>query len=109
MCGLLNTWTKSWSPAATERLLDSMKRQPPWRRHFASGLDVSEGSHTDQILLGSKGKGSPGERAWSILKAMRFELWNHEMEKFTHPNMTQEQMLDGKNLAEWANHATEVS
>jgi hypothetical protein len=105
--GLLNTWSKSWSPAATERLLDSMKRQPLFDTALRSGLDVGERSHTDQVLLGSKGKGSSGERAWSILKAMRFELWNHEMEKFIKPGMTQEQVLDvGKNLAEWANHAT---
>ena len=38
---------------------------------------------------------------------MRFELWNYEMEKYIKPSMTQEQVLDvGKNLAEWANHAT---
>ena len=105
--GLLNTWTKSWSPAATERLLDSMKRQPLFDTALRSGLDVSEGSHTDQVLFFKKGKGSPGERAWSILKAMRFELWNHEMEKYVKPGMAQAEVLDvGKNLAEWANHAT---
>ena len=105
--GLLNTWTKSWSPAATERLLDSMRRQPLFDTALRSGLDIGEGSHTDQILLGSKGKGSPGERAWSILKAMRFELWNHEMEKYVKPNMSQTEVVEiGKNLAEWANHAT---
>lgn len=107
MKGLMNTWTKSWSPAATERLLDTMKRQPLFDTALRSGLDIGEGSHTDQILLAGKGKGSPGERAWSILKAMRFELWNHEMEKYIKPGMSQTDTLDvGKNLAEWANHAT---
>lgn len=105
MRGLLNTWTKSWSPAKTERLLDAMKRQPLFDTALRSGLDVSERSPTDQILLGKKG--SPGQRAWSILKAMRFELWNHEMQRRTNPSMPQEQVLEiGKNLAEWANHAT---
>jgi hypothetical protein len=107
MRGLLNTWSKSWSSAATERLLDSMRRQPLFDTALRSGLDIGERSHTDQILFASKGKGSIGERAWSILKAMRFELWNHEMEKYTNPKMPQEQVLEiGKNLAEWANHAT---
>ena len=84
-----------------------MRRQPLFDTALRSGLDIGEGSHTDQVLLASKGKGSPGERAWSILKAMRFELWNHEMEKYVKPSMTQAEVLDvGKNLAEWANHAT---
>lgn len=103
MRGLLNTWTKFWSPVKTERLLDTMKRQPLFDTGLRSGLDVSERSHTDQILLGS----GAGQRAWSILKAMRFELWNHEMQRHTNPSMSQEQVLEiGKNLAEWANHAT---
>jgi hypothetical protein len=117
--GLLNTWTKSWSPAATERLLDSMKRQPLFDTAFRSKLDVSEfdpalrsqldvderAHRTDQILR--TGKGSQSERAWSILTAMRFELWNHEMQKYIKPDMSQAEVLDiGKNLAEWANHAT---
>ena len=56
MKGVLNTWTKSWSPAATERLLDSMKRQPLFDTALRSGLDVSEGSHTDQILFPARAK-----------------------------------------------------
>jgi len=103
--GLLDTWTKSWSPAATERLLNNMKRQPLWDTAIRSGLDVGENSHPSGIL--GKGAGGPAARAWSILGALRFELWNREMERFTKPGMSREEVLDiGKNLAEWANHAT---
>jgi hypothetical protein len=46
-------------------------------------------------------------RAWDILTTMRYDLWNHEMQKFIKPGMSQADVLDiGKNLADWANHAT---
>jgi hypothetical protein len=104
MRGFLNTWTKSWSPAAAERMLDTMKRQPLFDTALRSGLDIGERSHLNESFTR---KSTMGSRAWSALTAMRFELWNNEMQKFTKPSMTQEQVLDvGKNLAEWANHAT---
>jgi hypothetical protein len=103
--GLLDTWSKSWSPAATERLLNNMKRQPRWDLGLRSGLDVGENSHPSGILSG--GAKGPAARAWSILGALRFELWNREMDRYVKPGMSHEQVLDiGKNLAEWANHAT---
>lgn len=106
--GLFRTWFKSWSPAATERIMDAMKRQPLFDTALRAGLDVGERSRRTDLINPSKGgKGSPSERAWSILSVMRFELWNHEMEKFIKPNMTEGQILEiGQNLAEWANHAT---
>jgi hypothetical protein len=104
--GAFNTWTKSWSPAAAERLLDSMKRNPLWDTALRSGLDIGERSRAGNLVALS-GKGSISERAWSMLTAMRFELWNHEMQRWLKPDMSREQVLDiGKNLAEWANHAT---
>lgn len=109
--GLFNTWTKSFgknAKAETERLLDTMKRHPLFDTALRSGLDVGDRAHrTDLVNPNKKGKGSPSERAWSILSVMRFELWNHEMEKFIKPNMTEGQILEiGQNLGEWANHAT---
>jgi hypothetical protein len=104
--GLMNTYTKSWSKAATERLLDTMKRQPLFDTALRSGLDVGERAHRTD-LVNRTAKGSPSERAWSILTTMRFELWNHEMEKYIKPGMSEPQVLEiGKNMAEWANHAT---
>jgi hypothetical protein len=106
MRGVLNTWTKSWSASATERFLDSLKRQPLFDTALRSGLDVGERSSAGN-LVGKTGKGSVSERAWSMLTAMRYELWSHEMEKYLQPGMSQADTLDiGKNLAEWANHAT---
>jgi hypothetical protein len=106
MRGFLNTWTKSWSPAAAERMMDSMKRQPLFDTALRSGLDVGERA-TRGDLVTQTGKGSTSERAWSALTAMRYELWDHEMQKYVKPGMSQAQVLDiGRNLAEWANHAT---
>src|SRR5262249_52481733 len=86
--------------------LDSMRREPLFDTALRSGLDVGARSHAGN-LVSPTAKGSVSERAWSMLTAMRFELWNREMQKYIKPNMTQEQVLDiGKNLAEWANHAT---
>jgi hypothetical protein len=104
MRGFLNTWSKSWSPAATERMLDSMKRQPLFDTALRSGLDIGERSELNEAFVMKR---SMGARAWSALTAMRFELWNNEIQKYVKPGMSQEQVLDvGKNLAEWANHAT---
>jgi hypothetical protein len=42
-----------------------------------------------------------------MLTVMRYELWESQMHKFLKPEMTPEETLEvGKNLAEWANHAT---
>jgi hypothetical protein len=104
MRGFLNTWTKAGSPAATERMLDGMKRQPLFDTALRAGLDVGERSDLNEAFVN---KSTMGSRAWSALTVMRYELWDHEMQKYAKPNMTQEQVLDvGKNLAEWANHAT---
>src|SRR5262249_38782602 len=91
--GLLNTWSKSWSPAACEGLLEGMKRQPLWDTALRSGLDVGEKSRAGNLVTAT-GKGSVSERAWSILSAMRFELWNHEMQKFIKPGMSEADVLD---------------
>jgi hypothetical protein len=83
-----------------------MKRNPLWDTALRSGLDIGERSRAGNLVAPS-GKGSVSERAWSMLTTMRFELWNHEMQRWLKPGMSQEQVLDiGRNLAEWANHAT---
>jgi hypothetical protein len=103
--GVFNTWSKSWSPAATERVLDVMKRNPLYTTALRSGLDVGEKSHPSGLI--TRWYNGPAKRAWDILTTMRFELWRGQMEKFIKPDMSQEQVLDvGKNLADWANHAT---
>ena len=105
--GLFNTYTKATvSKAATERLLDSMRRSPLFDTALRSGLDVGARSHAGN-LINRPAKGGMSTRAWDVLTTMRFELWNHAMEKHIEPRMSQAEVLDiGKNLAEWANHAT---
>ena len=104
--GLMNTWSKSGSAEKTERLIDTMKRQPRFDTALRSGLDVGDRAHRSDLVNPNK-KGSQSERAWSILSAMRFELWDKAMEKHTTPSMTERETVEiGKHLAEWANHAT---
>jgi hypothetical protein len=46
-------------------------------------------------------------RAWDMLTVMRFELWKKQVGKYLKPGMSEAEALDiGKNLADWANHAT---
>jgi hypothetical protein len=103
--GVIDTY-RSLSPAASERLLDTMKRQPLYDTALRSGLDVGEKSHAGNLVMPGK-KGSVSERAWSALTVLRYNLWDHEMQKWVKPAMSQADVLDiGKNLANWANHAT---
>jgi hypothetical protein len=105
--GLFNTYTKATvSKAATERLMDSMRRSPLFDTALRSGLDVGARSHAGN-LINRPAKGGMSTRAWDVLTSMRYELWDRAMQKFVKPGMSQEEVLDvGKNLAEWANHAT---
>jgi hypothetical protein len=104
--GLINTYSKSFSKAGTERLLDSMRRSPRYDLALRSGLDVGARSHAGN-LVNRAAKGSQSTRAWDILTTMRFQLWDRAMDKHIDPKMSQAEQLDiGKNLAEWANHAT---
>lgn len=100
-----NVWTKSLSKAQTERVVSAMERQPRYTLSRRSGLDAGPGSHPSGII--NRTFGGASNRAWDLLKVMRFELWDKEMQKFIKPGMSSEEVLDiGKNLADWANHAT---
>jgi len=104
--GLINTYAKSFSKAGTERLLDSMRRSPRYDLALRSGLDVGARSHAGN-LVNRAAKGSQSTRAWDVLTTMRFQLWDRAMDKHIDPGMEHAEQLDiGKNLAEWANHAT---
>jgi hypothetical protein len=105
--GLFNTYSKSFSSAGTERLLDAMRRDPLYNMALRSGLDVGAKSHAGN-LVNRPVKGNQSTRAWDILTTMRFDLWNQAMQKYIKPGqMNEAEILDyGKNMAEWANHAT---
>jgi len=105
--GLFNTYTKATvNRAATERLLDTMRRSPLFDTALRSGLDVSARAHAGN-WINRPATGSVSTRAWDVLTTMRYELWDRAMQKFTNPTMSQAETLEvGKQLAEWANHAT---
>lgn len=101
--GFFNTYTKFWDPVATERMMDVMRRQKLFDTGLRSGLDLNE--HMSNLAGGKKGAWS--DNAWKALIAMRYQLWDNEMQKYIHPGMSEaEQVEIGKNLAAWANHAT---
>jgi hypothetical protein len=117
--GLRDAYTKSFSAARVERMMDAMRRDPLFDTAVRSKLDVSgksagffsphstEGAAWNLWARVNKLSQAQGERAWQVLTAMRYDLWNREMQKWIKPGMSQEQVLDiGKNLASWANHAT---
>ena len=90
--------------AAVEQMTDTMKRNPLYDLALYSKLKVGEGSRVGNV---GSAKGGPSERAWSIIKTTRFELWENEMKKAMRPGMTEDdKMALGKGLAEIANHAT---
>ena len=82
MRGFLNTWTKSWpgQEAAFEQMMNGMKKSELYDIALRSGLDVGDRSEHNEAFVK---KTSMGSRAWSALTVMRFELWNHQMEKYT--------------------------
>lgn len=108
--GVRDTYAKTWKGGDTERLVTNMKRANLFDTGLRCGLDVGDKSHGADLIS------RPGDshkwwnmapRAWDVLKTVRFNLWNQQMEKHIHPGMSEEEILDyGKNLAEWANHAT---
>jgi hypothetical protein len=103
---LLRTWTKSGSAAATGIELSKMKKSELFDMAIRSKLDVLD--KADETNLFSKvDPFGISKNAWALLKVMRYELWKSQMKKFIKPGMTNEAKLEiGKNLAEWANHAT---
>src|SRR6266403_1323444 len=101
-----DTDRKSFSKAGTERWVESMSRAPRFNLSLRSGLDVGAKSHGGDLLSRPQ-KGDPSSRAWDILKTLRFKLWDQQMDKHTKPTMSEAETLEiGKNIADWANHAT---
>lgn len=114
---LKNTWTKTGDPfgitserakVQTEYILHNMEKDPMFNMAINSGVDLSPKAHaSDLVNLGNKG--SQSERAWSMLKVLRFELWKNDMEKLLakYPELSSDEQLElGKHLATMANHST---
>lgn len=125
--GALKTYRAAGSSAYAARAVSALAHEPLYDLAIRSGVDVGPKSHPVGLISegGFLGKLSekapkwiglgPGKegylhaaaRAWDMLTVMRFELWKKQMGKFLKPDMTEAEALDiGKNLGEWANHAT---
>ena len=105
MRGVFNTYSGAYNPAFHERIMNNMQRQPRYEMAIRSGLDVGPKSYASGLISRIGGRSS--ERAWDMLTTMRYDLWDRQMQKFLKPEMTKEEQVElGKNLADWANHAT---
>jgi hypothetical protein len=103
--GIRDTYGGAFNPAFHARVMASMEQKPLFTTALRSGLDVGPKTHDSGLISGFLGRSS--QRAWDMLKAMRYELWEKQMDKHMKPDMSNEEVLDlGKNLAGWANHAT---
>jgi hypothetical protein len=91
--------------ASVEQMLSKMKQNDLYDLALYSKLEVGERSRLGN--LGPDKISSSSERAWSIIKTTRFELWEKLMNRAMKPGMSEEDKLAlGKGLAEIANHAT---
>jgi hypothetical protein len=103
--GIKNTYGGAFDPATHARVMAAMENHPLFRMASESGLDVGAKSHESGLISGwLKGQ---SQRAWDMLKVMRFELWQRQMNKHMEPGMSHQQAVEmGKSIAGWANHAT---
>jgi hypothetical protein len=103
--GALKSYKGAFSKSFTEQALGAVRRDPLYDTALRSGVDVGPKSHPSGLI--SRTYTGPASRAWDMLTVMRFELWKKQMGKFVKPGMGEPEINEiGKNLAEWANHAT---
>jgi len=103
--GVLRTYRGAFSKGYTGRILAGMESDPMFDTAIRSGVDAGAKSHPSGLI--SRSYHGPAQRAWDMLTVMRFELWKKQMGKYIKPGMSEAEVLDiGKNLADWANHAT---
>ena len=103
--GALKTYRGAFDKAYTGRILSQMEADERFDLGLRSGVDMGTQSHPAGLI--SRYYHGPAQRAWDLLTSMRFELWKKAMDRHVKPGMSNAEVLDiGKNLAEWANHAT---
>src|SRR5258708_37102670 len=103
--GFNQTYHGFVSEAFTGRMLSDMQNKPLYNTALRSELDAGEKSMPSGIL--SKFSHGGSKRAWDMLTVMRYNLWEKQMQKYITPDMSEAEVLDyGKNMADWANHAT---
>jgi hypothetical protein len=108
--GALKTYRAAGSSAYAGRAVSALAHEPLYDLAIRSGVDVGPKSHPTGLISNTGNKTGylgAAARAWDMLTVMRFELWKKQMGKYLRPDMSEAQALDiGKNLGEWANHAT---
>lgn len=108
--GALRTYRAAGSSAYAGRMLNTISKRSLYDLALSSGVDVGPKSLPVGLISNTGGKTGflgAAARAWDMLTVMRYELWEKQMGKYIKPGMTDAEMLDiGKNLADWANHAT---
>lgn len=108
--GTLRTYRSAGSSAYAARALNQLHADPMYETAIRAGVDVGPKSHPAGLISNTgvkTGYLGAAARAWDMLTVMRFELWKKQVGKFIKPGMSEAEVLDiGKNLAEWANHAT---
>ena len=108
--GTARTYRGALSSEFAARALNTMSKQPLYELSLQSGLDVGPKSSPVGLISTAGGKSGffkAAARAWDMLTVMRYDLWEKEMGKYITPETSQSEVLDiGKNLAQWANHAT---
>src|SRR5215469_981631 len=116
-----DNWTKSWSKATTERIMDGMRRDPLYQMAADAGLQIKEGRPVG-ILTGPGGapnqfnvlarlknwSDAQAERSYQFLQKLRFDVWKQQFERWANPATMSAVQLKGvaEQLADWANHAT---
>src|SRR5258708_5800402 len=103
--GFFQTYQGFFSKAFTGRMLSDMQSRSLYTTALQSRLDVGPKSMPSGIL--SKFSHGGSKQAWDMLTVMRYNLWEKKMQKHITPDMSEAAVLDyGKNMADWANHAT---
>lgn len=103
--GALKSYRGAFDKSFTEQALSAVRRDDLYDTAIRSSVDVGPKSHPSGLI--SRTYSGPASRAWDMLTVMRFELWKKQMGKFVKPGMSEAEVLDiGKNLGQWANHAT---
>lgn len=101
----LDTYAHSWTKAGADKVSGPMERDTMFTLALKGGLDSGASSRPSGLI--SEHFNGPADRAWQILKVMRFDIWKQQMLRNMKPDFTPAEMLDmSKHIAEWANHAT---
>ena len=105
--GFFRTYGGTFDKAFAARAMADMESRALFTDALRSGLDVKSDSRPGNLITSRFPGQAMSERAWDMLKIMRYQLWEGQMQKLVKPDMSVEEIQDlGKNLAAWANHAT---